>query len=126
MLKSSENTYTSNFICRLYPAKEARPKRKHKKRYKNKSHDFLFSENKFLSFVYSRSGIYYALFLGCLDLKFVPHIPYCVNVDVAQICNQFLFIIATTERKVRFNVKLFNHFLTEYSSVWAESCRVSS
>ena len=38
----------------------------------------------------------------------------------------FLFIIATIQRKVRFCVKLFDHFLTEYSSVWAETCRVSS
>jgi len=33
-LKSSENTYTSSFLCGLYPVKEARPKRKPGKRYK--------------------------------------------------------------------------------------------
>ena len=48
-----------------------------------------------------------------------------------QICStrfaiNFVFIIATTERNVRFCVKLFDHFLTEYSSVWVEICSVSS
>jgi len=33
-LKTFGNTYTSTFICRLYPVKEARPKRKHRKIYK--------------------------------------------------------------------------------------------
>ena len=37
-----------------------------------------------------------------------------------------LFIIVTTERKVRFCVKLFHHLLTKYSSFWLEICRVSS
>jgi len=36
----------------------------------------------------------------------------------------FLLIIATTERNVLFRVKLFDHFLTERLSVWAEICRV--
>ena len=50
---------------------------------------------------------------------------------LAQICStrfamNFLFIIATTERKVRFCVKLFDHFLTDYSSFWAEITLVSS
>jgi len=48
-----------------------------------------------------------------------------------QICStrfamNFLFIIFTTEMKVPFCVKLFNHLLTKYSSVWVETCRVSS
>jgi len=38
----------------------------------------------------------------------------------------FLFIIATNERKFCFCVKLFDHFLTEYSSVYAKICRASS
>jgi len=36
----------------------------------------------------------------------------------------FLFIIVTIERKVRFCVKLFDHFLTEYSSILAQICRI--
>jgi len=49
MLKSSENTYRSIFICRLYPVKEACPKRKHKKRYKEKKPGrFVFGKTSFV------------------------------------------------------------------------------
>ena len=37
----------------------------------------------------------------------------------------YWFIIVTIERKVCFCEKLFDDFLTEYSFVWAEICRVS-
>jgi len=33
-VKKFQKTYISTFICHLYPVKEARPKRKHRKRYK--------------------------------------------------------------------------------------------
>ena len=111
-------------------------KKKTGKSYKGeKPGRFFFQKNRFSSFVWSCSGTYYALFLGCLDLKFLPDIPYCVYWDVARFEPQirstrfvmnFLFIIATTEKKVRFCMKLFDNFLTEYSSIWAETCRVSS
>ena len=42
-----------------------------------------------------------------------------------KICNEFFIDHCLTKRKVRFCVKLFEHFLTEYSSVWVENCRVS-
>ena len=85
-LKSSENTNSSTFICRLYSVKEARPKRKHRKRYKEeKARTFCFRENKYSSFVCYWSESYYALFLGCFDLKCLPDIPYCVYWVVAEI-----------------------------------------
>ena len=46
---------------------------------------FCFWKNKFSCFVCSRSGTYYALFFECLDLKFLPDIPYCVYWVVAAI-----------------------------------------
>ena len=51
--------------------------------------------------------------------SFEPHIHF------ARFAMTLLFIIAPTERKVCFCVKLFDHFLTEYSSVWPEICHVS-
>ena len=60
---------------------------------------------------------------------FTIHSPYWVYWVVTEIwawnsfhktCNVFLFIIASTERKICFFVELFHHFLTEYSSLWAE------
>ena len=50
MLKSSENTYTSTFICRLFADKEARPKRKHRKRYKEERPGRSFSEKQVFQF----------------------------------------------------------------------------
>ena len=89
----------------------ARPKREHGKRYKEeKPGRSFFLKNKFSSFVCSRSGTYYALFLiVCIELwlRFEPQIR---STRFAII---FLFIIATTERKVRFCVKLVDHFLTK-------------
>jgi len=102
---------------------------------RKKSQVVLFWKNKFSSCICSRSRTYYALFLGCFDLKFLPDFSYFVYWVVTEIwasnslhkiCNNFLFIIATTERNVRFCLKLFDHCLTKYSSVWAEICRVSS
>ena len=57
----------------------------------------------------------------CIELwlRFEPQIRSTI------FAMNFLFIIATTYRKVRFCVKLFDHFLTEYSSVLAEIFRVS-
>jgi len=76
---------------------------------RKKIRTFCFRKNKFSIIVCSRSGTYYAIFVGCLDLKFLPNIPYCVYWVVAEIwasnsfhkiCNDFLFIIATTESDV--------------------------
>jgi len=47
-LISFENTYTTTFICHFYPVKEARPKRKHKKRYKEeRAGCFVFEKTSF-------------------------------------------------------------------------------
>jgi len=51
-----------------------------------KSGRFVFIKNKFFCFDWSRSGIYYPLFLGCFDLKFfLSDIPYCVYWVVTEI-----------------------------------------
>jgi len=91
--------FYSNLICFLYPIKEASPKRKHRKRYQEeKPGSSIFGKNKFSSFVCFLSVTYYVLFLGCLDLKLLPDIPYCVYWDVVgfqssnsfhKICNEF-------------------------------------
>jgi len=109
-------------------------KKTKKKIYGRKVRKFCFWKNKFSSFVYSQSGTYYALFLGCFDLKFYQiFLIACIVLWLRfepQICStrfwmNILFVIATTEMKVRFCVKLFDHFLTEYCSVRAKICRVS-
>jgi len=127
MLKSTKNTYISTFICRLYAVKEARPKRKHKKRYKEeKPGRSVFGKTSFPVLFCSRSGTYYALFLGSFDLKFLQaFLIVCIELWLRfkpQICStrfaiNFFIYHCQTERKVRFCVKLFHHFLTDYSSV---------
>jgi len=49
-LKSSENTYTTTFICHLYPDRETNPKGKHRKRYKEKNQDVLFTKKQVFQF----------------------------------------------------------------------------
>jgi len=58
----------------------------------------------------------------CIELwlRFVP------QTRSTKFAMNYLYIIVVTERNVRFCVKQFNHFLTKYSSVWVEICRVSS
>jgi len=47
-LKNSEKIHKSNFICFLYPSKEAHPKTKHKKKYgEEKLGDFIFAKTSF-------------------------------------------------------------------------------
>ena len=134
-LKNSENTYTSIFICCLYPVKEACPKIKYRKRYKEEKPWRFFWKKEFSRFFalglvlitpYSlgvlNRNFHHTFLIMCIGLwlKFEPQIRstrFAIN---------FLFIIATTERKVRFYVKLFDHFLTQYSFVWAEVCRIST
>ena len=65
MLITFENTYTSTFICRLYPVKVAHPKGKHRKGYKEEKRGrSVFGKNRFSSYVFSRFGNHYALFIG--------------------------------------------------------------
>jgi len=66
MLKSSENTYTSSFKSRLYTVKEARPKRKHEKKYK---------EEKQIHSVFEKTSfpVLFALGLGLIT-------PYSLSV----------------------------------------------
>ena len=95
-----QKTYTSTFICCLCPVKEARPKTKHKRRYREeKSGRFVLKKKtSFPGLFCSRSGIYYALFLCCFDLIILPKILYCVYWVVVEIwvsnsfhkiCNKF-------------------------------------
>ena len=75
--------HTSTSICCLHPGKKARPKKNHKKEIRGrKSRTFCFRKT---SFVHSRSGTYYALLLGCLCLKFLPVVRYCVCWVLAEI-----------------------------------------
>jgi len=59
------------------------------------------------------SNFYQTFLIVCIDLwpRFEPQI------HSTRFAMNFLFINATIERKVCFCVKLFYHFLTEYSSV---------
>jgi len=129
-------TYTSTLIYRLCPIKEACQKRKHKKIYKEvKSEHSVFGKISFpvlfalgwgLITPYSLGvliwNFFQAFLIVCIELwlRFVPQIRS------TRFAMNFLFIIATIERKVSFCVKLFDHFRTEYSSIWAEICCVSS
>jgi len=111
-------------------------KKKTQKKIKGrKARTLCFRQNKFSSFVSYLFESYYALFLGCLDLKFLPNIPYCVYWVVAQIltsnsfhkiCHEFFIQHCNESKKFCFCVKLFDHFLTEYSSFLAEICRALS
>jgi len=63
----------------MNPAKEARPKRKQRKRYKEeKPGRSVFGKKQVFQICLLLFWTYYGLFLGCLDLKFFPHIAYCV------------------------------------------------
>ena len=75
-----------------------------------KAKTFYFrKKNKFSSFVCSRSGIYYALFLGCFDLKFLRDIPYCVYWVVAEIWASNSF------------PKIWNQYFIRHCHDWKES-----
>ena len=52
----------------------------------------------------------------CIELR----IRYEPQIRSTRFAMNFVFIIATVARKVRFSVKLFDHFLTEYSFVLTE------
>ena len=135
-LISSENTYTSTFICRLYPVKDACSKWKHRKRYKaEKPERSIFEKTSFpvlfaiglrVITPYSLGvliwNFYHTFLIVCIELwlRFQPQIRS------TKFAMNFLFIIVTNERKFRFCVKLFDHFLTGYSFFWAEICRASS
>ena len=69
-----------------------------KNKRKEKPGCFFFRKKEFSSFVRSRNGTYYALFLGCFDLKSLLDIFYCVSFVVVEIlasnsfhnnCNKF-------------------------------------
>ena len=85
--KNPKKIHTSTFICCLHPAKEARPKtkKKTKRDMTRKTITFRFWKNKFFNFGSSRSETYYALFLGCFDMKVLPEVPYCVYWVVAKV-----------------------------------------
>ena len=81
------------------------------------SFPFLFSLGQGLITPYS-SGVliwnfYKTLLIVCIELwlRFEPQI--CST----RFATNFLFVIVATENKVRFCLKMFDHFLTEYSSV---------
>ena len=70
-LKISENTYISTFICRLCPFIDARPKRKHKKRYKEeKPGHFVFGKTSFPVSFAINPGLISPYSLGTLIINF--------------------------------------------------------
>ena len=135
VLKSFKNTYKSTFILRLYTFKEVRPKWKHRKRYKEeKPRHFVFWKISFPVLFTLGLGLITSYSLGVLIWSFLQTfrivcielwLTFKLEMPSTIFAMIFLFIIATTERKVCFCVKLFYHFLTEYSSDWTETCRVS-
>ena len=124
------------FHMSLYPVKEAHPKRKHRKRYKEEKHwRSIFEKTRFPVLFALRLRIITPYALGVLIWSFYQtFIIVCIELWLRfepQNCSTrfamyFLFIIATTEWNVRFYVKLFDHFQTEFLSVWAEICFLSS
>ena len=95
-------------------------KKTQKKDIRKKSQDVLFLEKQVFQFCLISVWDLLRLIPWVLDLKFLPDIPYCAYWVVAEIwasnsfhkiSNDFLFIIVTTVRNVRFCVKLFDNAL---------------
>ena len=66
-------------------------------------------------------NFYRTLFIVCFEMW----LRFDTQIRSTRFAMNILFMITTTEMKFCFCVKLFNHFLTEYSSVWGEIYRVS-
>ena len=134
-LKSSANTYTSTFIYHLYLVKETCPKRKQRKRYKEEKRGrSIFGKTSFLVLFALGLGLitpysfdvliwyFYQTFLIVCNELWLRFEPQIRSIRFAM---NFLFIIATTKRKVHLceTVLSFSNWILVCLS-WNLSCFV--
>jgi len=128
-LKSSQKHLHKYFHMLFVSSQGSKSKKQQRKRYKEEksgcsvfkkaSFWVLFALSPRLIMPYSLSvyiwNFYQTFLIVCIEmwLRFEPQIRS------TKFAMNFLFIIATTERKVCFYVKPFDHFLTEYLFVLA-------